>query len=166
MIFRLFILALFINNTSFSQTSEEKKTNTSTHILNSEKTILENNNLKIAINVTISEGVLEAGNMNPPIIISVKNIGNNSLPKGEYTVEIKTIKTPLYASVYDKTLFEFQKIIQLSNLIPGSQIEIQSYPFNSPSVEGSYTIKISILKGHHIFNAMNSEITTTVTVIE
>ena len=166
MIFRFFILVLCINNTSFSQTSEEKKTHTSSYTSNPKKTISENKNLKTEINVNISEAFLEAGNMNPPIVISVKNTGKNSFPEGKYLIKVKTFKTPLHASVYDKTLFEFQKTIQLSNLIPGSQIEIQSYPFNSPSVEGSYTLKISILKDHHIFNAINSEITTTVTVIE
>ena len=104
--------------------------------------------------------------MNPPIIISVKNSGHNSWPEGEYIIEVKTIKTPLYASDYDKTLFEFQKTIQLSNLIPDSQVEIKSFSYNSPSVEGSYILKISLLKDHHIFKAINSEITTTVTVIE
>ena len=161
MIFRFFILVLLINNTSFSQTSEEKKTHTSSHISNSE-----NNNLKAEIHINIAEGTLEAGNMNPPIIISVKNCGHNSWPEGEYIIEVQTIKMPLYASDYDKTLFEFQKTIQLSNLIPDSQVEIKSFSYNSPSVEGNYTLKISLLKDHYIFKAINSEITTTVTVIE
>jgi len=166
MLFRFFILVLFINHTSFSQTSEEKKTNTSSSISNSKKIISEVNNLKTEITTTLSEGILEAGKMNPPIIISVKNIGNSSLPKGEYTIEVKTIKTPLYASEYDKTLFEFQKTIQLSNLVKNNQVEIKSFSYNSPSAGGNYTLRIRILKDHHIFNSINSEIITTVTVTE
>jgi len=166
MIFRFFILVLFINTISFSQTSEEKKSSTPNQISNSEKSISENKNLKIEINVSISEAILEAGKMNPPMIISVKNTGICALPEGKYTIEVKTIEAPLYASVYDKTLFEFQKDIPLTNLISGGQVEIKSSSFNSPSVEGDYTLQVTIIKEDQNFNAVLSEKTITLTVIE